>query len=466
MTFLPIVYRELREASRRKSTFRIRCWTALIAIVASFVLIPITSGSRGSGGGANPLFQILTGYVFGLCLLAGVFLTADSLSEEKREGTLGLLFLTDLKGYDVVLGKFFARGLNAFYGLLALLPVIALPLLLGGVTGGEYWRMALALINALFISLAAGTCVSAFSRDSQRAMGNTLGLLLLLIAGLPALAYAYQQFAFPSVWSRAFWISPFYPFSFSSEAFYTANRGQYWGSLLASHVLGWAFLAWSSKMLPRIWQESASSEKEGWSLRRWGSRQRKDPARAAKLRETLLPQNPVLWWMSRDDHAQRLAWLIVIAWGGLVLLGTWHLPNQGGWVFSGSKACAFLLKMLVAVEACRFFVEGRRNGALELMLCTPLRRDEIFRGQSLALRRAFLLPLLIFLLLTLLPFELRIIPPLIKRDFGEAGRLAMEASMGLAMTGWLTLVLVADILAVVWFGRWLSLTTKRPNLAP
>ena len=29
--------------------------------------------------------------------------TADSLSAEKREGTLGLLFLTDLRGYDVVL---------------------------------------------------------------------------------------------------------------------------------------------------------------------------------------------------------------------------------------------------------------------------------------------------------------------------------------------------------------------------
>src|SRR5215469_11630653 len=106
------------------------------------------------------MFSVLTFYAFGLCLLAGVFFTAHSLTEEKREGTLGLLFLTDLKGYDVVLGKFAAVSLNAFYALLALMPMTALPLLLGGVTGAEFWRMALALINALFFSLAAGICVS------------------------------------------------------------------------------------------------------------------------------------------------------------------------------------------------------------------------------------------------------------------------------------------------------------------
>ena len=121
--------------------------------------------------------RVLSGYAFILCLLTGVLLTSDCLSQEKRDGTLGLLFLTDLKGYDVVLGKFIATSLNAFYGLLALLPVMALPLLLGGVTGAEFWRTALALVNALFFSLAPGICVSAFSRVSDRAVRNALGAI-------------------------------------------------------------------------------------------------------------------------------------------------------------------------------------------------------------------------------------------------------------------------------------------------
>lgn len=135
MTFLPIVDRELRVAARRKSTYRMRTWTVVVALVVGcFSLFPVMM-MRGPGSVGKPFYTTLTGFAFGLCLLAGVLLTADCLSEEKRDGTLGFLFLTDLKGYDVVLGKFMAMSLNAFYGLLAVLPLTGLSLLLGGLTG-------------------------------------------------------------------------------------------------------------------------------------------------------------------------------------------------------------------------------------------------------------------------------------------------------------------------------------------
>jgi len=122
MTFLPIVQRELRVAARRKSTYRIRWWATLAAIGMSFFsLLFLLLAGRGRGSIGNQLFSNLTSYAFGLCVLSGVFLTADSLSEEKREGTLGLLFLTDLHGYDVVFGKFVAMLLRALYGVLAVL---------------------------------------------------------------------------------------------------------------------------------------------------------------------------------------------------------------------------------------------------------------------------------------------------------------------------------------------------------
>ena len=70
----------------------------------------------------------MTSYIYRLLLRLGM-------SEEKREGTLGLLFLTDLKGYDVVAGKLVANSLNGFYALMAILPVVALALLMGGLTG-------------------------------------------------------------------------------------------------------------------------------------------------------------------------------------------------------------------------------------------------------------------------------------------------------------------------------------------
>jgi ABC-type transport system involved in multi-copper enzyme maturation permease subunit len=161
MTFLPIVERELRVASRRRMTYRIRFFLALAGSLVWFGLL--MSSSRGSSERGKILFIFVGALSLGFCLLAGMFLTADCLSEEKREGTLGLLFLTPLKGYDVVLGKLLATSLHAFYGLLAILPLLALPLLMGGVTGGEFWRVTLALFTAILFSLALGMLVSAMA---------------------------------------------------------------------------------------------------------------------------------------------------------------------------------------------------------------------------------------------------------------------------------------------------------------
>ena len=63
-------------------------------------------------------------------LLVGVRLTSDCLSAEKREGTLGLLFLTNLKARDIVIAKVFSHGLRSLTMWAATLPIIAVPLLL------------------------------------------------------------------------------------------------------------------------------------------------------------------------------------------------------------------------------------------------------------------------------------------------------------------------------------------------
>src|SRR5260370_1095238 len=126
MTFLPIVGRELRVAARRRGTYWTRVGIACVAIAFGgwVMLIPSFQTPQTLG---LALFTSLSVVAFIYSLLAGVLTTADCLSEEKREGTLGLLFLTDLKGYDIVFGKLTAKSVNAAYGLLAILPVMAPP---------------------------------------------------------------------------------------------------------------------------------------------------------------------------------------------------------------------------------------------------------------------------------------------------------------------------------------------------
>src|SRR5512136_906820 len=130
MTFLPIVERELRVAARRPGTYWTR-WFAALGMLATWMVLGVAIRRAQPAEVSKTLFLALGILALGFSLLAGIFLTADCLSEEKREGTLGLLFLTDLRGYDVVLGKLIASSVHSVYGLLAMFPVLALPLMMG-----------------------------------------------------------------------------------------------------------------------------------------------------------------------------------------------------------------------------------------------------------------------------------------------------------------------------------------------
>src|SRR5215467_14006947 len=168
MIFLPIVERELRVAARRHSTYWVRLGVAVLAMIVAGVIGIFSyanglSAIRPSLG--KDIFAGLGLLALGYGLLSGRRSTADCLSEEKREGTLGLLFLTDLKGYDVVLGKLAATSLNSFFCLLAIFPILAVPLLMGGITNGEFWRMVLVLVNTFLLSLAVGIFSSALSQN-------------------------------------------------------------------------------------------------------------------------------------------------------------------------------------------------------------------------------------------------------------------------------------------------------------
>src|SRR3974390_2060745 len=118
MSFLPIVTRELRVAGRKPGTYWQRTGAALgLILVGTWLFLVMQNQSPREL--ASYLFGALTVGALFYALLSGLRATADCLSIEKREGTLGLLFLTDLKGYDVILGKLAATSLNAFYSVVA-----------------------------------------------------------------------------------------------------------------------------------------------------------------------------------------------------------------------------------------------------------------------------------------------------------------------------------------------------------
>jgi ABC-type transport system involved in multi-copper enzyme maturation permease subunit len=464
MSFLPLVTLELRAAARRKSTYRVRRWIALVSFIVG--LFFIASGSFGSRDAGQSLFATLAFFAAGFIVLAAIFLMPDCISEEKREGTLGLLFLTNLKGYDVVLGKFIARSLNAFYGLLALLPIAAISLILGGLTGGEFWRMALVLLNLLFITLTIGIFVSTLVRESRAATGGTVAFMILLFVGLPALSWLARISNLPKSLSSLDGFSPFYSFLLSKEVLYRAHSASFWNSLLVSHLLGWFLLGFASWLLPRVWQQKvALSERQG-ILSRLRRQSRGSATQRAKSREKLLPINPVLWLIGDEPVMRRIVWIIVISWGSVIVILSSQQPAESLLTANlGTVILGFLLKLLVTSQACRFFVESRRNGNLEMLLCTPLRNRDIIRGQWLSLKRIFLWPLLVLALLNLAPVFFLAYAAFTGPGLSEVTHSIPGAILSLAASCWFTIILVADIFTVGWVGMWLGLTAKKPHLA-
>ena len=458
MTLFPIVERELRLASRRALTFWLRVIAAGVSVIIAAGLLAIFLNIPGGGGfqpGA-PLFAVLTWMALAVTLSAGVFFTSDCLSEEKREGTIGFLFLTDLRGYDVVFGKLIGTLCRCLFALLAIFPVLACTLLFGGVEGGEFWRAILALLHALFFSLSAGMYVSSISQHSLKALAGTIVLLVVFCGGGPALDgfYAWAD-------SRAF--EPL--LSLASPVFLFLNADgwspQFWRPLWVGQAVAWLMLGGACVLIPRTWQEKGSrARSETSSLKRWwrfgGERRR------AILRGAMMDANPTTWLVCRERSQSFLAWcvaLFVVLWFMLV---TWMdessaLRAFGWWI--ANIISVFALYLWVASHASQFFADARRGGLIELMLATPLDFRKVAPGVWRGLLRLFGLPVMIVLMVGFFS-QVTKLDGTGWMSANSTERLIPQwvIIFGTSMCG--LLCMIANFVALAWFGMWMGLTSR------
>jgi len=77
------------------------------------------------------------------------------------------LFLTDLKGYDIVLGKLAAAALPSLFNLLPFSRFSPSPHA-RGVTGTQLWQVPLVLLTTQFLSLSSALpCPFGFTTDAR-----------------------------------------------------------------------------------------------------------------------------------------------------------------------------------------------------------------------------------------------------------------------------------------------------------
>ncbi len=392
--FIPIVARELSILSRRRATYLAR-----VFIVVGAILVLIGASVDGvTQVQGRRLFTILSWIALAYSLIGGIIATSDSLSAEKREGTLGLLFLTHLKGRDVVLGKIAASSTSLLYGVFALAPVLAIGFLFGGVSWDEMFRLVIALISSALFALAVGTLISSLSRDERTAM-----FMSIFLVGVWTLGPHYVRYVrsigvvpgarpFPTEWLAA---SPLRAFelAFVGPLAVMPPMTSFLKTIGVLWSIGVGSLAIASFVLPRTLQERVRTRKwrENFAKTR-SERQR-------PWRERLLDRSPFAWLAGRDRTRPFAVWFFVLS---MFVLFVWLFRK--GAVLNTPDLMAFLafiiqlvLKIWVLSETCTRCVEDRRSGAYELLLCSPLSLREMARGQAMALRTQFLPPVALLL---------------------------------------------------------------------
>ncbi len=459
MIALSIVERELRVQSRRPYTVWLRVGIGLVAGLAGLTMLLWIEGAASTMRGGQQLLQGLgwSALVFGM--IEGVRQTADSISHEKREGTLGLLFLTDLRGLDVVLGKLAAHALNLLYALMAAFPILGLAIGAGGVTAGEFWRLQLVLLDTVFLAAAGGLWSSARSHGDQEALLRASALVAALTL-LPALACLLPMVqAWPSP-------SPGVLMASSGDIAYRANPGRFWLSLLAVHAAAWGLLIWAGRMIEARGRETPepaqpprapAPEEAGWPYRVPPSLH---STRRVRANVPTLADDPAGWLAWRRAPSRWLLWVALLLpplcgnttfllWRGL---GVTMAGGLAGLSVGVQVLTALAPAALLGLAASRRMTDLHQSGALESLLCTPVPGARLALAEWSALWRAMRWPLAVQGLLLALPL-------LLLYRAGSVSNAWLDLATHLAGIAKTMLTEIASVWLALWFGLRARATT-------
>lgn len=381
-----LVDRELRIALRRdaRKQWIKAAWTAG-TLTALYLLI--FSGPAFMSGA--PLFRLFFFIGSIVVITRGFGITADLFSEERRNGTLGLLVLTGLRPLEIFGHKLAGAAFLASYSLLGALPFFALPFLMGGVLASEFVCSLVFMANLILFCIAFGLLGSVLHTDSGQAEMTAWALAALLCLATPAAYWITQRMPSALAISHG-WLelSPAYAFYLVFKGGVKSSPQAFWSCSGFTLVYSIVALLLAAVVLQRTWRDQLTDGSAASPFRRWLDR--------LFSKTVFNPKQPFTQWEGNPfcKLAVRKAWPVTMA--RMVLL-TVMLVWFGGWALSGSSwikpptafACAALLHAglfwaMTCAAGARLGVE-RQTGGLEIVLTTPLSIDEILRGQARAL---------------------------------------------------------------------------------
>ncbi len=404
----PVILRELRAGSRRWTTYWLRLLGATAVVIAIFFWLTDHAAHRRAG---SELFAVMHRIVFSGIWVLAPLLACDCLSQEKREGTLGLLFLTNLKARHIVAAKVFAHGLRSLTMWAAMLPIIAVPLLLGGIHWQELLLSIGLMLGAVSLGTAAGIAASSASIGVSRAAASALILSFLfficfgaitVLGGVTVMAWfvpnvrkaflsfddalevaAAVMFNVDGAWNELF-TTRFVPLPAQTAM------------LVAVFVLAFlCFLALllvvllSAWQIRRNWQDKPKTKHQA-EVESFFCTPVFGKGLFQKWMRHSLERNPIGWLEKRRWSGRVTAWIwfsIMISFASTAVSLTSFYRGDGA---SMLNALMWLLLISMAYVAAGSFRRERETGALELIVVTPLTEREIIFGRLRGLWNHFL----------------------------------------------------------------------------
>jgi ABC-type Na+ efflux pump permease subunit len=317
------------------------------------VVVAVFTGFMAGTGLDSAQLGVALFNVLQLSLLLAMWIivpmmTADCISREKREGTLGLLFLTPLTILDVMMGKAASHILRAATLLLASLPVLVLPFVIGGVVWQKALMAVVHIANALLLGIAAGLYASAKGGSAIQVMvmaeGYAVSLAIVSVGVQGALSAAALGLAQSLVLAVCFTTAMF-----------------------------WLVVASSVRTLRETWdQDAAGPEQPKWVALFSGS----------DFWQTIFH-----WERSKTLDRNPMAWLQEYSWTARLTKWGWCLA-----VFVAEVIVMFIfpgwqpqlttaLSLGVAFSATGSFRRERQSGLLEILLVTPLSVRQLMVGR-------------------------------------------------------------------------------------
>lgn len=195
----PVALKELRGVSRRWQTYVGRC--LFVGITAYLLYEYWKDAWRGQVGSSatihvsqvaqlgRAIYLRCEGVSLVLTVLAAIVGASDMLAREVRNGTLGLLFLTELTPWRVVMGKFKGAMLIALSLYLCGVPVLAISVYLGGVGPVDLVRSAAFTLGLAAVGAAVSLCFSARLKSAGAAVAASIGVMILYTLGFAAIDF-------------------------------------------------------------------------------------------------------------------------------------------------------------------------------------------------------------------------------------------------------------------------------------